>query len=127
MPSGQFGFKKVNVGTQRSNPDALLNRMAGLICTRPERSEIGIGTSKITDADSDAVLGIRHDTENSSIIVINNLSDEKHKITLDLTPSECSMITELLFDYPYEPLDKSGGEMTVSEYGYRWPCIGGAY
>jgi hypothetical protein len=51
----------------------------------------------------------------------------KHKITLGLTKLECSMITELLCDCPYEPLENTGGEMTISEYGYRWLRIGGAY
>jgi maltose alpha-D-glucosyltransferase/alpha-amylase len=127
MPSGDFNYETVNVGTQRSDPDALLNWMAGLIRTRRECSEIGTGTSKIIDVGTDAVLGIRHDAEDSSIIVINNLSDKKHKIALDLTPSECAMITELLCDCPYEPLERSGGMMTISKYGYRWLRIGGAY
>ena len=127
MPNGEYGYKRVNVGTQRSNPGALLNWMAGLIRTRRECSEIGTGTSRLIDVGTDAVLGIRHDTDDSSVIVINNLSSEKHKITLDLTKLECSMITELLCDCPYEPLEDSGGEMTISGFGYRWLRIGGAY
>jgi maltose alpha-D-glucosyltransferase / alpha-amylase len=127
MPNGEYGYKRVNVGTQRSIPGALLNWMAGLIRTRRECSEIGIGTSRLIDVGTDAVLGIRHDTDDSSVIVINNLSNEKHKITLGLTKLECSMITELLCDCPYEPLENTGGGMTISEYGYRWLRIGGAY
>ncbi|MDP8925275.1 MAG: hypothetical protein M3O34_20715, partial [Chloroflexota bacterium] len=40
---GEYAFERVNVGTQRADPDSLLNWMAALIRVRRECGEIGVG------------------------------------------------------------------------------------
>jgi len=127
MPGGAYGPRHVNVGTQRSDPDALLNFMATLIRTRRECAEIGSGTNRSLELGTDHVLGLRHETEDSAVIVLNNLSDQVQEIVVELTHRECATTTELLRDSPYPPFTESGGKMTIGPYGFRWFRIGGIY
>jgi maltose alpha-D-glucosyltransferase/alpha-amylase len=127
MTAGEYGLNTINVGAQRSDPDALLNFMATLIRTRRECAEIGSGTGTSLDLGTDHVLGLRHETEDSAVIVLNNLSDQAQEITVELTHHERGVVTELLQDSPYPPITETGGKMTIGPYGYRWFRIGGIY
>ena len=127
MPGGEYGPDTVNVGAQRSHPDALLNFMASLMRTQRECSEIGSGSSTALELGTDHVLGLRHDAEDSAIIVINNFSDQPQYIMVELTHHECGIITELLSDNHYRPFAETGGKMTIGPYGFRWFRVGGIY
>jgi maltose alpha-D-glucosyltransferase/alpha-amylase len=127
VSEGDFGFEQVNVATLRADRDSLLNWMANLMRTRRECGEIGRGEWQLLDTGNDAVLGIRHDVEGSSIVTLNNLSDQRHTIRLDITDEEVLTATDLFADRRYEPLDPSSPKMRISPCGYRWMRIGGAY
>lgn len=127
LSGGEYGFEKVNVGTLRSDPDSLLNWMSGLIRTRRECSEIGTGTWEVIDAGNDAVLGLRYENSDSSIVVLNNLSPDRHMITLDLGEDEITVATDLLGDRVYAPISPESKRMRLDGYGYRWLRIGGVY
>jgi maltose alpha-D-glucosyltransferase/alpha-amylase len=127
VSDGDYGFECVNVATLRADPDSLLNWMARLMRTRRECGEIGRGHWKLMDFGNDAVLGIRHDVDGSAIVILNNLSSQRHTIQLDLTPDEVSITTDLFSDRRYEPLDPSRPSMRISPYGYRWMRVDGVY
>lgn len=127
LSGGDYGFEKVNVGTLRSDPDSLLNWMSGLIRTRRECSEIGTGTWEVIDAGNDAVLGLRYENSDSSIVVLNNLSPDRHMVTLDLGEDEIAVATDLLGDRVYAPISPESKRMRLDGYGYRWLRIGGIY
>ncbi len=127
LSDGEYGFERVNVASQRGDPDSLLNRLTVLIRTRRECGEIGSGSCRILDTGSDAVLGLRYDDHQSAIVVLNNLSPERHTITLDLTEGEMKMATNLGYDRPYGPVDLKSGRMRINGFGYRWLRLGGAY
>jgi maltose alpha-D-glucosyltransferase/alpha-amylase len=127
VSEGDFGFEQVNVATLRADRDSLLNWMANLMRTRRECGEIGRGEWQLMDIGNDAVLGIRHYVEGSAIVILNNLSDQRHTVRLEFTEEEVSTATDLFTDHRYEPLDPSNPKMRISPYGYRWMRIGGAY
>jgi maltose alpha-D-glucosyltransferase/alpha-amylase len=127
LSDGEYGFERVNVASQRGDPDSLLNRLTVLIRTRRECGEIGSGSCRILDTGSDAVLGLRYDDHQSAILVLNNLSPARHTITLDLTEQELGTATTLVSDRPYGPLDPKSGRMRINGYGYRWLRLGGVY
>jgi maltose alpha-D-glucosyltransferase/alpha-amylase len=127
LSDGEYGFERVNVASQRGDPDSLLNRLTVLIRTRRECGEIGSGSCRILDTGSDAVLGLRYDDHQSAIVVLNNLSPERHTITLDLTEGEMKTATNLVYDRPYGPVDSKSGRMQINGYGYRWLRVGGVY
>jgi maltose alpha-D-glucosyltransferase/alpha-amylase len=127
MTDGPYGYRQVSVGRQRSDPDALLNWMAALIRTRRECSEMGTGSCRLIELGTDQVLGIRYNSNGSEVIVLNNLSGRRARISLDLNAQERSRVTELLCDRPYKPLDEADGQITLNPYGYRWIRLGGIY
>jgi maltose alpha-D-glucosyltransferase/alpha-amylase len=127
LSGGDYGFEQVSVGALRSDPDSLLNWMANLIRTRRECSEIGAGTWAVIDTGNDAVLGLRHENADSSVLVLNNLSPHRHTITLDLTEAEIAVATDLLGDRAYGPINPDSKRVRLDGYGYRWLRIGGIY
>lgn len=127
LSGGDYGFEQVSVGALRSDPGSLLNWMASLVRTRRECSEIGAGTWKIIDLKNDAILGLRYDDGGSSVIVLNNLSDQRHTIALDLDEAEIEQATDLLTDRPCRPLTTENQRVRLDGYGYRWLRIGGVY
>jgi maltose alpha-D-glucosyltransferase / alpha-amylase len=127
VADGDYGFEQVSVGTQRSDKDSLLNWMSLLIRTRQECGEIGSGKWQAIDTGQDAILGLRYDVDDSSILILNNLSGTRHTISLDLTERERSTATDLFGDRAYDPIDPENAKMRMEGYGYRWMRIGGVY
>lgn len=74
---------------------------------------------------NDAILALRDDVEDSSVVILNNLSRQRHTITLDLTGEEIAMATDLLGDRRYEPVNPKRRQMRMDGFGYRWLRLGG--
>ncbi|MDQ2652920.1 MAG: hypothetical protein M3Z20_07730 [Chloroflexota bacterium] len=127
VSDGPFGFEHSNVASQRADPGSLLNWMAELIRTRRESSEIGAGPCRILDTGDEAVLGIRHGGDDSAIITLNNLSDRRTTITLDLAEREMMTATDLFGSRKYAPIDAENRSFRLEGYGYRWLRLGGIY
>jgi maltose alpha-D-glucosyltransferase/alpha-amylase len=127
LSGGEYGFERVSVGAERCDPDSLLNWLAGLMRTRRECGEIGTGAGQPIETGDDAVLGLRYDMPDSSIVVYNNLSRERRTIAMDLTAEEIATITDLFNDRRYEPIDPERPRMRIDGLGYRWMRIRGIY
>ena len=124
---GEYGFERVNVGTQRADSDSLLNWMAALMRVRRECGEVGVGRWKILDTGEDTVLGLRYDVEDSAIVVYNNLSRQRRTVALDLTEEDVRTATDLFNDRRYEPMDLQQPRMRMDGRGYRWLRVRGIY
>lgn len=127
LSGGDYGFERVSVAAQRADPDSLLNWMAMLIRTRRECGEIGAGKCQVLDTENDAILGLRYDDGDSAIVVLNNLSRDRHTITLDLTERELATATGLLADRRYEPINSTSKRIRIDGFGFRWLRLGGIY
>ncbi|MGD9714081.1 MAG: alpha-amylase family protein [Thermomicrobiales bacterium] len=127
VSGGKYGFEQVNVATLRSDPNSLVNWLAQLTRTRRECGEIGRGTWQLMDTGSDTVLSIRHDDDGSAIVILNNLSNRRQSVSLDLTQEDARTATDLLTDSRYEPLDPSSPKVRLAPYGFRWMRLGGVY
>jgi maltose alpha-D-glucosyltransferase/alpha-amylase len=127
LADGDYGYETVNVAAQRANSDSLLNWLASLIRARRECGEIGADVWQALDLGDDAVLGLRYDGDDSSVIVVNNLSGRRISIALGLSEEEAKTATDLLADRRYEPLDPAGPKMRIEPYGFRWLRVRGIY
>ena len=127
LSAGEYGYERVNVASQRSDPASLLNRLTMLIRARRECGEIGSGDCRVFETGSDAVLGLRYDDHESAVVTLHNLSPERQTITLDLTEREIETATTLVSDRQYGPSDVKKGRMRMDGYGYRWLRLGGVY
>jgi maltose alpha-D-glucosyltransferase/alpha-amylase len=125
MTGGDYGFERVSVSLQRGERDSLVNWMPDLFRARRECGEIGTGKCTTFDAGDVAVLGLRHDGEESSVLIVNNLSSKKRRIELPLSEEDRDTATELLADARY-PEVRAGG-FTLNPYGFRWIRLRGIY
>lgn len=124
---GEYGYESVSVSAERSDPESLLNWLAALIRVRKESGEIGTGEWSLVGTGNDAIFGIRYDVDGSSIVIVNNLSPERHTIDLGLPEEELPTATDLFADRRYDPLAESDARMRINGYGFRWVRLGGIY
>ncbi len=127
VSEGEYGYAEVSVGGERGDPDSLLNWIASLIRVRKECGEIGSGAWKLVETGSDAVFAIRYDVEDSTVLVVTNLSPDAQEIALEIEPSDLDGETDLLGDRQYEPLDANHRNMRIEGYGFRWMRLRGVY
>lgn len=127
VADGDYGFGHISVGAQRSDGASLLNWLATLIRVRRECFEIGIGQATPLKLENSAVLGMRYDTENSSVIVLTNLSPRRQSVALELTDAEEARVTDLFADTGVKPIASGNPDISLAGYGYRWLRIGGIY
>ncbi len=127
VSTGEYGYQRVNVGTQRADSGSLLNWLAALNRTRRECGEIGIGSWKPLETGSDSVLGLRFDVPDSSIVIFNNLANRQKDVPVDMSDEELATATDLFTDRAYEPLKVGQTRFRISGYGYRWMRIRGVY
>ena len=111
----------------RADSRSLLNWLAALTRTRRECGEIGVGAWRVLNPGDDAILGLRYDVEDCSILVYNNLSRERRTVALDLTDDELATATDLFTDRRYDPLAAGARRFRLDGFGYRWLRLGGVY
>lgn len=123
IDSGHFGYKKVNVADQRTNPESLLNWMRTLIWVRRETPEIGSGTCTFLEIDNPAVLVHRFEHDGRNVLIVHNLSGATVEVTLDLGHlADAGFITILSSSTVESP--KRGKSLELEPWGYRWYRIG---
>jgi maltose alpha-D-glucosyltransferase / alpha-amylase len=121
VSDGPFGPDKVNVATERRDPESLLNWMERAIRTRKELPELGWGAWRVLDTDHPAVLAHRCDWQGRGVLVLHNLGPEPVKVGVDLGDDvEAGRpLADLLGNRHHEPAT-TGQPMALHGFGYRW-------
>ena len=96
ISGGPYGFEHVNAATQRRHPESLLNWTERIIRMRKEVPEIGWGNFQIVSSRDSAVLIIRYDWRNNSVLFVHNLNSKPREISFsvglsgeDVNPADC--------------------------------------
>ena len=129
ISGGPYGFEHVNAATQRRHPESLLNWTERIIRMRKEVPEIGWGNFQIIPSRDSAVLIIRYDWRNNSVLFIHNFDSKPREISFSVGLSgedvESGRLLNLLSE-DHSRGDREGRHRLVIEgYGYRWYRIGG--
>jgi hypothetical protein len=85
---------------------------------RRERPEFGWGTCEFMNAGDKAVLAHRVIRQNSSSVMLHNLSDRA--VTVDLEFQDVAYLQDLLTRKPERPEQENRYRFTLGPYGYRW-------
>jgi maltose alpha-D-glucosyltransferase / alpha-amylase len=127
LTDGPFGPDRVNVATQRRDPESLLNWMERAIRTRKELPELGWGTWQVLDTDHPAVLAHRCDWHGQGVLVLHNLGPERAKVSVELGDDveDGRPMPELLGSQRHDPAT-SGRPLALSGFGYRWLRLPGS-
>jgi trehalose synthase len=121
VTEGPFGPDRVNVATQRRDPESLLNWMERAVRTRKELPELGWGAWRVLDTDQPSVLAHRCDWQGKGVLVLHNLAPERVKVTVDLGDDvEAGRpMPDLLGNRHHDPAT-TGQPLALGGFGYRW-------
>jgi maltose alpha-D-glucosyltransferase/alpha-amylase len=121
VTEGPFGPDRVNMATQRRDPESLLNWMERAVRTRKELPELGWGAWRVLDTDQPSVLAHRCDWQGKGVLVLHNLGPERVKVTVDLGDDvEAGRpMPDLLGNRHHDPAT-TGQPLSLGGFGYRW-------
>jgi maltose alpha-D-glucosyltransferase/alpha-amylase len=127
ISDGPYGFQHVNAAEQRREPDSLLNWIERIIRMRKEVPEIGWGQFAVLKTGDNAVLGLRYDWRNNSVLFLHNLADEPREIEFSTgLKGEVGRRLINLLGTDHSTAGRNGKHRVCLEaYGYRWYRVGG--
>jgi maltose alpha-D-glucosyltransferase/alpha-amylase len=120
LPEGDYGPASVNVRALRSDPDSLLNWFERVIRRRRETPEIGWGDWSVLDGGARAMVIIRYDWNDRTLITAHNLANESAKVDLDLSDVAWTAARDLFGDDDIEPTDDGRLVMEVAGNDFCW-------
>jgi maltose alpha-D-glucosyltransferase / alpha-amylase len=121
----EFGYQRVNAAAQRRDPKSLMNLTERMIRMRQECPEIGWGQYEVLPVESPAILALRYDWSDTSLVTLHNFSPEPQRARLKLGADESRPLVSIFEDEAFLPRE---GECQVelAAYGYKWLRVGGA-
>jgi maltose alpha-D-glucosyltransferase / alpha-amylase len=127
ISGGPFGYEHVNAAQQRRDPNSMLNWTERIIRMRKEIPEIGWGDFRIVQTRDPAVLAIRYDWRNNSVLFVHNLADVPREVAFDVGVSgkAGALLVNLLSEDHSRASQGSKHRVLLEAYGYRWYRVGG--
>ena len=126
ISGGAFGFEHINVADQRRDPNSMLNWTERLIRMRKEVPEIGWGDFTVLKSGDPAVLAVRYDWRNNSVVIVHNLGAKPTEILLDIGADGSGEALISLANHDHSGADERGRhKLLLDAYAYRWYRVGG--
>ncbi|MDP9646975.1 maltose alpha-D-glucosyltransferase/alpha-amylase [Paraburkholderia caledonica] len=124
---GAYGFERVNVASQRRDPNSFLNWMERMIRMRREVPEISWGDFDVLRTSRSDVLALRFDWRNNSVLCLHNFGAEACTVKFRSGCNEPGQnrLINLLSDEHSEEQDDGRHAVVLEPYGYRWYRVGG--
>jgi maltose alpha-D-glucosyltransferase / alpha-amylase len=127
IDTGPYGYQHVNAAAQRRDPNSLLNWTERIIRMRKEVQEVGLGDFQIIDARDKAMLVIRYDWRNNSVLFVHNFDDKPREVSFDvgLDDPSAGLLVNLLTEDHSRASDDGRHHLSLEAFGYRWYRVGG--
>jgi maltose alpha-D-glucosyltransferase/alpha-amylase len=126
IAEGPYGYQHLNVAKQRRDPNSMVNWTERIIRMRKEVPEIGWGDFEVIETGSPAVLGMRYDWLNNSVLTLHNLSAAPLEVRFDAGVGDRGKLLVNLLTEDHSRADARGRHCVLLEaYGYRWFRVGG--
>jgi len=127
ISGGPYGFEHLNAADQRRNSDSMLNWTERIIRMRKEVPEIGWGPFEVLDTGNDAVLAVRYDWRNNSVLFLHNLAHDPCEVEFSVGLKDASgdQLINLLSPDHSTAADNGKHTVCLEGYGYRWYRVGG--
>lgn len=124
---GPYGYEHINAAEQRRDPGSMLNWMERIIRMRKEVPEIGWGNFTVIPTRQPALLVIRYDWRNNSVLFIHNLDSKPREVSFatGLGNASNKLLVNLLTDEHSRSRDDGRHHLLLEAYGYRWYRVGG--
>ncbi|MDB5504391.1 MAG: putative trehalose synthase protein [Tardiphaga sp.] len=127
IDKGPFGYDHVNVAKQRRDPNSMLNWTERMIRMRKEVPEIGWGDFAIIATRNPAVLVMRYDWRNNSVLFVHNLDEKPCEVSFAVglkTDQDKHLINLLTEDHSHAD-DNGKHHLMLEAYAHRWYRVGG--
>ena len=127
ISGGPYGFEHVNAADQRRDPNSMLNWTERIIRMRKEVPEIGWGDFEVLKTGDWAVLAIRYDWRNNSVLFLHNLAHEPREVefAVGVKGDAGRLLVNLLGQDHSRAGDNGRHRVCLEGYGYRWYRVGG--
>jgi maltose alpha-D-glucosyltransferase / alpha-amylase len=127
ISNGPYGYQHVNVAEQRRDPNSLLNWTERIIRMRKEVPEVGWGDFEVLSIRDPAILAIRYDWRNNSVLFVHNLDGIPKEVTFStgLRGKEGRVLVNLLTEDHSRAEEDGKHHLLLEAYGYRWYRVGG--
>lgn len=127
ISNGPYGYQHVNAAEQRRDPNSMLNWTERIIRMRKEVPEIGWGEFEVLDTGDNAVLGLRYDWRDNSVLFLHNLAAEPREVTFstNLRDQAEHLLINLLSNEHSTAARNGKHSVCLEAYGYRWYRVGG--
>jgi maltose alpha-D-glucosyltransferase / alpha-amylase len=122
---GPFGYQHVNAAQQRRDPNSMLNWTERIIRMRKEVPEVGWGDFEMLNARDPAVLAIRYDWRDNSVLFIHNLASTPREISFSVGVPGNELLVNLLSEDHSKAGSNGAHRLILEPYGYRWYRVGG--
>jgi maltose alpha-D-glucosyltransferase/alpha-amylase len=120
IDEGPYGYKHVNVETQRREPDSLLNWITAMIRLRQECSEIGWGKWQILNTGIPQVLAMHYSWKESSLVILHNFDEKAHEVSLDLKQNGTGKLVDLMAVQESVMDEKGKHHINLPAFGFQW-------
>jgi maltose alpha-D-glucosyltransferase / alpha-amylase len=120
IADGEYAYEKVNVTTQRHDPQSLLAWFERMIRTLRESPEAGTGSCRHVDRKLPPGV-LAHVAEDTSgrMLFLHNLGTEDAVLDLGDLYADAHDPNQVFGDQPYEPVGRLDA-LALAGYGYRW-------
>ena len=105
----------------------MLNWTERIIRMRKEVPEIGWGDFEVIDTRGEAVLVMRYDWRNNSVLFVHNLDDKPREIrfAVGLKDESDKLLVNLLSEDHSSACEDGHHHLLIEAFGYRWYRVGG--
>src|SRR5207248_10350031 len=130
IEKGPYGYPHINAAIQRRHPDSLLNWTERIIRMRKEVPEVGWGDFAVIPTRDPAVLVMRYDWRNNSVLFVHNLDAKPREVAFSVgLQGDNAEHGKLLVNLLAEDHSRAGEDgkhhLVIEAYGYRWYRVGG--
>ena len=127
VSGGPFGYEHVNAAQQRRDPNSMLNWTERIIRMRKEIPEVGWGDFEIVPTRDDAVLAMRYDWRNNSVLFVHNLASTPREVSFSVgvPGSTADLLVNLLSEDHSRAQGGGRHRLMLEAYAYRWFRVGG--
>jgi maltose alpha-D-glucosyltransferase/alpha-amylase len=121
-----YGFQRVNVASQRRDPNSLLNWTERMIRVRKQCQEISWGTFTILRTNVREVLALRYDWRDTSLLTLHNFSNQTQKVTVKVDSKRDENLVEVFDGHHSRSHPDGAHRIELGPYSWRWYRVGSA-
>jgi maltose alpha-D-glucosyltransferase/alpha-amylase len=115
-----YGYQRVNVEAQRTDPSSLLNLTREMIRIRKAHPALGRGSLRFLEGQNPAVLAYLRQHGDETILAIGNLSAQVQGVDLDLSEFAGTQPVDLFTQEKLAPAKAQPYRLELGRYQYRW-------